>query len=457
MTRCDPASSDSTKLLGNFLERYARHGRAIPVNFRAMVDWVPSGDRATHFIHPYPAKLLRQIPVFFLANRLLSSPGDTVLDPFCGSGTVLLESVLHERHGLGADANPLARLIARVKVTHLTADEASRSLRGLLRRAKAYVHGDMPNVVNLEYWFYPHVASQLARLRRAVDQLENDVERDFFSVCFSACVRRVSLADPRVAVPVRLRSDQYPTDHALHRATKEHLASLRKQDVIGLFEVIARANIARLDELATLRPTVARASVCSADARELRDPATEQRRMRAGSIDLIITSPPYLGAQKYVRASSLSLGWLGATENETLRQLEDKNIGREHFSLSKVASLPSTGLSAADERIKQIARINPLRALIAATYLTEMRAALTEAVRVLRPSGYLVLIAANNFVCGKEFMTQRYLQHLLEELGLKTRLRMIDAIKSRGLMTRRNASASVITREWALVLEKVAL
>lgn len=177
--------------------------------------------------------------------------------------------------------------------------------------------------------------------------------------------------------------------------------------------------------------------------------------MNDGSIDLIITSPPYLGAQKYVRASSLSLGWLGATEKETLRQLEDQNIGREHFSLSKIANPPSTGLAAADERIRQIARINPLRALIAATYLAEMRAAFTESVRVLRPCGYLVLIAANNFVCGKEFMTQRYLQHILEELGLKTRLRLIDAIKSRGLMTRRNATASVITREWALVLEKI--
>ena len=327
-------------------------------------------------------------------------------------------------------------------------------MREVLRRAKSYVHADIPNVVNLEYWFYPHVAKQLALLRRAVDQLQNDAERDFFLVCFSGCVRRVSLADPRVSVPVRLRNDQYPSDHALHQSTNEHLASLRTQDVFEVFETVVRANIARLDELASLWPSATRASICGVDARELRDPASQRRSMRTGSIDLIITSPPYLGAQKYVRASSLSLGWLGATENETLRQLEDKNIGREHFSLSKVASVPSTGLSAADRRIGQIARVNPLRALIAATYLAEMRAALTEAVRVLRPHGYLVLIAANNYVCGNEFMTQRYLQHLLEELGLKTRLRLVDAIKSRGLMTRRNATASVITREWALLLEK---
>lgn len=457
MTQHESVSADSTRLLGNLLERYDRHGRAIPVNFRAMVDWVSAGDRATHFIHPYPAKLLRQIPVFFLANQLLSSPGDTVLDPFCGSGTVLLESILHERQGLGADANPLARLIARAKVSDLTSAAALKCLQKVIRRAKAYVHADIPNVVNLEYWFYPHVAKQLARLRRAIENLDNDAERDFLLVCFSACVRRVSLADPRVAVPVRLRSDQYPEDHLLHKSTKQHLAGLRQQDVLGAFEAIAHANIARLDALASLRPAITNASICSHDARELLEPTSRRRRMRAGSVDLIITSPPYLGAQKYVRASSLSLGWLGSTEHETLRQLEDKNIGREHFSLSKLANRPPTGLAAADERIRQIERVNPLRALIAATYLAEMRVALTESVRVLRPRGHLVLVAANNFVCGREFMTQRYLQQIVEELGMKTRLRLLDAIKSRGLMTRRNATASVITREWALVFEKTGV
>ena len=456
MTSCGVADkrTDSSEVLEALFDRYGRHSRAIPVNFREMVDWVSAGERATHYVHPYPAKLLRQIPVFFLANRTLSEPGDTVLDPSCGSGTVLLESVLHGRNGIGADANPLAQLIAKVKVTHLSPDLTTVRLNQVLSNGKSYATADVPTVVNLNYWFYPHVIGQLARLRRAIESLDIEREREFFRVCFSACVRRVSLADPRVAVPVRLRKDQYACDHALHEPTKQHLAGLRRQDVFSTFESIANANISRLRELISLRTTDARASITSVDARNLRDPKTDGRRLRTGSVDLVITSPPYLGAQKYVRASSLSLGWLGVNEFSTLRQLEDQNIGREHFPRREILSLPTTGLPEAERRIGQIFKLNPLRALIAATYLVEMTAAFAEAARVLRPGGHMVLVAANNTVCGREFMTQRYLQQILEGLGLKTRLRLVDAIKSRGLMTRRNATASVITREWVLVLQK---
>ena len=99
--------------------RYRNQHKPITVNFRRIVPALNSSDRFTHLIHPYPAKLLVHIPFFFLANDLLSKPGDTVLDPFCGSGTVLFEAQLANRLAYGADANPLARLIARVKTTPL--------------------------------------------------------------------------------------------------------------------------------------------------------------------------------------------------------------------------------------------------------------------------------------------------------------------------------------------------
>src|SRR5437867_2102745 len=105
-------SANTKEALLRLLDRYDRSSIAVTVNFRRLVDWMAVGDRATHYLHPYPAKLLPQIPAFFLANSVLSNPGAMVLDPFCGSGTVLLESILHGRGALGADANPLARLIA---------------------------------------------------------------------------------------------------------------------------------------------------------------------------------------------------------------------------------------------------------------------------------------------------------------------------------------------------------
>jgi ubiquinone/menaquinone biosynthesis C-methylase UbiE len=83
-----------------------------------------------------------------------------------------------------------------------------------------------------------------------------------------------------------------------------------------------------------------------------------------------------------------------------------------------------------------------------------MRQALHEMWRQLKPGGYLVLVAANNRICGRTFRTPTYLQLIAEQLGFRTVLRLVDDIRSRGLMTKRNQTASIITREWVLVFSK---
>lgn len=172
------------------------------------------------------------------------------------------------------------------------------------------------------------------------------------------------------------------------------------------------------------------------------------------SVDLIITSPPYAGAQKYFRASRLNLGWLESVLSDDIKSLERKTIGREQYYTHEYRALVKTGVKEADLLLKEIFKIHPLRAHIAANYLIEMKQALTEAARVLKVGGYMILVAANNHVCKKEFKTQEYLTKLIEESGLEVVFKLIDDIQSYGLMTKRNKTASIITREWVLVFQK---
>src|SRR3989304_2958664 len=83
-------------------------------NFRShMKKIIPDMGYLTHNIHAYTAKLIPQIPRYFIEKY--TSREDVVFDPFCGSGTTLLEAMLLARNAIGIDINPLATLISEIK------------------------------------------------------------------------------------------------------------------------------------------------------------------------------------------------------------------------------------------------------------------------------------------------------------------------------------------------------
>lgn len=431
---------DTGHVLDSLIRRYASTGEPILVSFRDLVPWIRMGERATHHIHTYPAKLLPQIAHFFLATTTLVGPDEVVLDPFAGTGTVALETILSGRPALFSDANPLARMIAAAKTTRVELPSFAVAFDEVRMRFLKSRTRKRPDVVNLDRWFSKRTIAELVRLRAAIRTLDDSELRKLMLITFSAALRKASLADPRFSVPVR---------------RKDMDAKANEPDVWRLFEQQYRANVQRMAGLSRLLVGSISARSCGEDARSLRCPATGLP-LADGSVGLVLTSPPYAGAQKYVRAASLSLGWLGIAGVGQLRPLEDATIGREHFPRASQEILVETGVAAADDLLAEIHAINPSRALIAATYLVEMRAALGEAVRVLKPGGHFVLIIGDNTVCGRRFATSDYLESILHDLGLTTKLVLVDDIKSRGLMTRRAASASVIATEQVIVLGKGA-
>ena len=432
----------------NLVETYRDQRSPIEVDFRKIAP-IKYGERATHSIHPYPAKLLPHIPAFFCNVTALSEIGDTVYDPFCGSGTSLLEARMAGRNTIGADSNPLARLISRVKTNPVRASRLRlgvKQIREWLADGKKKEDLD-PDVVNLNYWYSKTAISALSRLRSAIDRFRDPAMTDFFSVCLSVTARKVSYADPRVSVPVRLNPSRFKKNSDYRRTVDDRICWLDNVDVVSVFFDVANSNIERMEDLNNRLPLESKSDVrLHADARC-------GKSVTEGSVELVITSPPYLGAQKYIRSSSLSLGWLGFAGQGELRPLEVQNIGREHYHVTEYENLKETGISA-DRLIRKVSRNNPLRAHIAANYLIEMRQAIRAIKRTLSASGHLVLIAGPNRITGLPFPTPQYLQEILLNEGFHIELELVDKITSRGLMTRRNRTASTIESEWVCVYRK---
>ncbi|MBY3580486.1 hypothetical protein HJA77_04810 [Rhizobium bangladeshense] len=408
-----------------------RHRREpVEVNFRHIVPLGSGVDRATHLFHPYPAKLLLNIPLFFLSSPQVAPKNSRVFDPFCGSGTVLVEALLAGHRAAGADANPLARLIAQAKTCHIPSFKLWQSLQSVLSEFHPGRSSEFSPVVKQEFWFTERVAADLSALLYSIRQNCDGHTLVFMEACFSSCVKRLSVSDPRLSVPVRLKGD----------ALEAHLQSL--PDVRTFFEKAVRLNIARLEKL----PEQACAASLEFDARHYAG-GSEQA-------DLIITSPPYAGAQKYIRSSSLSIGWLGLAPDNQLRTLERQNIGREHFSKLEYGS-SSNVQDLGSDFLATIRSENPLRSHIADVYLHEMNAAADAITRRLANSGHLVLVVGDNMICGRPFPTSALLKKIFLRKGLTVILELVDDIRSRGLMTKRNKTAGTIEREHVVVFQKV--
>lgn len=176
--------------------------------------------------------------------------------------------------------------------------------------------------------------------------------------------------------------------------------------------------------------------------------------MQDESVDLILTSPPYAGAQKYIRSSWLNLYWLGTKNSEDIRLLNKQNIGREDYHKTDMFRV-ITNIQAADDVLTSLYNEGKNeRAFIVGNYLNEMKSAIDESVRVLKSGGYMIIVIGNNTVCGRPFDTQDYLTTYITSKGLRLQFKLIDDIKSYGLMTKRNKTASRISCEWVLVFNK---
>ena len=118
-------------------------------------------------IHPYPAKFIAEIPRAFLSTLPLPA-GTVVLDPFCGSGTTLMESQRAGVPSVGIDLNPIACLISRVKTSPAPAG-FERSAIEVLEAARDKREPSRQEIPNVDHWFKPEVQEAIAALVEAIE------------------------------------------------------------------------------------------------------------------------------------------------------------------------------------------------------------------------------------------------------------------------------------------------
>lgn len=265
-----------------------------------------------HGFHSYPARLHP-----LTASRLVegfSSRGDTVLDPFAGSGTVLVEARRLGRRAIGTDVNPLAVELAYLKARGSTPDEreglvrwATRVAEGAEERRTLKAGPTKPYGRVDRALFDVHVLLELDGLVTGIRSVPAGFAKEALKLVLSAILVKVS---------------KQPGD------TAEGLGPRRLASgfAIRLFVKKAEELSQRLEEYAALLPRPApELAVEIDDARELRS-------VRPRSVDLVVTSPPYPGIYDYAEHHAARLRWLDLDVQSFVR--------REIGGRRKSASVP---------------------------------------------------------------------------------------------------------------------
>ncbi len=419
---------------------------AIPINFRTVLGSMGNRDRYTHLIHSYPAKLFYRIPQLILLSDI-GKKSNLVVDPFCGSGTVLLESRLAKKNAYGTDINPIARLISRVKTSSYNEEDLRKQWRDIKKQmSNEHVTQEIVTFPNIDYWFDRKTINDLNKIRSIIENTCDDNFKGFFEVCFSSIIRKVSLADPSIAPPIKLDPDRLQKNSEKYLKAFKLAQARKSQNVCEIFTINTEKNIQRVSQLASLG--------LEGSEPLIPDNTTAfDTGLAEGSAELIITSPPYMGAQKYVRSVELELFWLGH-QVEEVRNIDRNTIGTERVYKKEYEREPKCGHPELDKMIAAVYQFYPRRAYMAAKYLTDMKRFLYECSRILRQDGHAFLVIGNNKVCGTWFPMDKAIIDFAYSSGLVLYRSLVDSIPSRGLMTKRNKTASVIPEERILWFKK---
>ena len=158
------------------------------------VDWdfTDASQDSLASIHPYPARFIPDIPRELISG-LGCDKGAVILDPFCGSGTTLLEAQRAGFESVGIDLNPIACLISSVKTKELP-PEFLPVAHDVYEQAKNTFDGyvDIPTIPNLDHWFKPDVQKALSSLLTHIDEQSDVNLKNALKLALSSIIVRVS-------------------------------------------------------------------------------------------------------------------------------------------------------------------------------------------------------------------------------------------------------------------------
>lgn len=332
-------------------------------------------------VHPFPARMAPDV----VLDAIDGLDGSVrLLDPMMGSGTVLAIARSEGHRVIGVDSDPLAVLLARVWTTTIDAEAVLEKAVEVLNRAKilfqtltvgnAYPkNADAETRKFLRYWFDDYARRQLAALATAISRVRDERIRAVLWCGFSRLII-TKQAGASLAMDLSHSRPHKKFKRAPIKPFNKFLAAV---DVVV-------SNCPRIGAERLGPPP----QVSEGDARRL--------DIEDDSIDIVVTSPPYLNAIDYLRCSKFSLVWMGYNVS-ALRKIRSENIGAESASPEAITAewvqliITNLGLTP---------RLSTRDQRLLCQYIWDMNRAISETARVLRSGAPAIYVVGDSTVRG---------------------------------------------------------
>ncbi len=276
--------------------------KEVPVLFRSLVPEIPSSGYATFGLYRYPAKFIPQVVAYAL--KTYSKPGMSIIDPFAGYGTAGIVARIYGNSYELWDLNPLLKFFHTISIMNPQRPKDIDFEKTIKSQRKF-----TPDWQSLNYWHPQECLELLSKAWSFFHQLKDQTLKNLLLIPLLKTTRCFSFNDEK-----RLKLSRSPM-------ANKRIEALLKKDWQSIFFKMVRKGyfniLMKLEEYRSLNPQSVEYIIKSAADGLFISSEKEH--------DILITSPPYLQAQEYIRSTKMDLFWLGYSE-KFIKDLSKKEI-----------------------------------------------------------------------------------------------------------------------------------
>ena len=370
--------------------------------------------KLTHGYHRYPAKFIPQL-VEKLLDEYITGKNAHINDPFMGSGTTIAAAISRGFRASGTDINKIAYLIAKVKSTSIEPIYLDRKIDEFIKRLEDLERIDpvIPekNIERIDYWFREDIKVELGKILSVI-YTEDDLDiRDFYLVAFSHILKNCSYWLQKSIKPTRDFKKKLPSPRELIR---KHLLKMKKGN--NEFYKVVPENVRRnLKEYLNIKV---------ADARN--------QSVDNESVDLIITSSPYVTSYEYADLHQLSTIWLDLADN--LSEYKKEFIG----TACKKREDRELRSGIANDIVEKMANKNKKKAEEIKSYFLDMEEVFIESFRILKNGGRCCFVIGNTRILGVDILNAEVFAESLQHVGFEIDRIIKRRIPSKALPQKRD-------------------